>query len=76
MVDDTQKRVNMIQAYREAVLAYEALDAKIDELLQSRGGHTEDLSDEDYVRYRDLAALRDLAYNRMKTLESQLLDES
>jgi hypothetical protein len=76
VVDDTQKRVNRVQAYREAVLAYEALDAKIDELLQSRGGHTEDLSDEDYVRYRDLASLRDLAYNRMKTLESQLLDET
>ncbi len=32
-------------------------------------------TDEDYARYRELADLRDLAYNRMKTLERALLDE-
>ncbi|MFQ3535704.1 MAG: hypothetical protein SNJ58_07490 [Aggregatilineales bacterium] len=65
-----------VRAYQESVLHYEALDEQIDQLLQSVGGRSEDLSDEAYVRYRELAALRDLAYNRMMQLGSQLLDES
>ncbi|MBO9310103.1 MAG: hypothetical protein J7551_10010 [Chloroflexi bacterium] len=65
-----------VRAYHESVLHYEALDKQIDELLQSAGGRSEGLSDEAYVRYRELAALRDLAYNRMLQLGSRLLDES
>lgn len=65
-----------VREYQESVLAYEALDEQIDSLLQSSGGHTEDLTDEQYIRYRELADLRDLAYNRMKALESSLLDEN
>jgi hypothetical protein len=75
VIDDTQTRVTLVREYQEAVLAYEKLDEQIDQLLQSRGGHTEDLSDADYVHYRELASLRDLEYNRMKTLERALLDE-
>lgn len=65
-----------VREYQESVLNYESLDEQIDALLQSAGGRTEDLSDEAYVRYRELAALRDLAYNRMMQLGSGLLDES
>lgn len=65
-----------VRAYQESVLHYEALDKQVDQLLQSVGGRTEDLSDEAFVRYRELAALRDLAYNRMMQLGSRLLDES
>lgn len=63
------------QAYQQTVLQYEALDQQIDALLQSSGGRTEDLSDEAFVRYRELADLRDLTYNRMKALERGLFDE-
>lgn len=65
-----------VREYQDSVLAYEALDAEIDALLESAGGHTEALSDEQYIRYRELADLRDLAYNRMKALERGLLDET
>jgi hypothetical protein len=65
-----------VREYQESVLNYESLDEQIDALLQSAGGRTEDLSDEAYVRYRELAALRDLAYNRMMQLGNGLLDES
>ncbi|MBX3086727.1 MAG: hypothetical protein KF716_34155 [Anaerolineae bacterium] len=75
MLDDTQKRVNFVQAYRDAQLAYEKIDEELDTLLQSKGGHTKDLSDDDYERYRELAHRRDIAYNHMKTLERALLDE-
>jgi hypothetical protein len=71
----TQEQLARMQEYRQSVLEYEELDSKIDQLLQSRGGHTKDLTDEDYIRYRELADLRDLAYNRMKGLERALLDE-
>ncbi len=63
------------QEYDEAVRAYENLDSQVDALLSARGGITQNLSDEDYTHYRELADLRDLAYNRVKTLERSLLDE-
>ncbi len=76
---DSQKSADelaQVREYQESVLNYESLDEQIDALLQSAGGRTEDLSDEAYVRYRELAALRDLAYNRMMQLGNGLLDES
>jgi hypothetical protein len=63
------------QEYRESVISYEKLDAEIDALLSSHAGASRNLSDVEYVRYRELVDLRDLAYNRMKTLELSLLDE-
>ncbi len=75
MSHDAQDPAAKAQEYKQSVLAYEALDAQIDELLQSRGGQSENLSDEEFAHYRELADLRDLAYNRMKTLERALLDE-
>ncbi|GAB4547643.1 MAG: hypothetical protein OHK0023_09370 [Anaerolineae bacterium] len=65
-----------VREYQQAVLAYEALDKQIDELLQSAGGHTEDLPDEDFLRYRELATRRDFAHNRMMELARALLDET
>ena len=76
MTDNTQNLAEKAQQYRQSVLDYEALDEQIDQLLQSRGGHSDQLTDEEYTHYRELADLRDLAYNRMKTLERALLDES
>jgi hypothetical protein len=75
VTDNTQDPAVRAKEYRESVLAYEALDAEVDNLLQSRGGATENLTDEEFAHYRELADLRDLAYNRMKTLERALLDE-
>ncbi len=76
MTDNTQNLAEKAQQYRQSVLDYEALDEQIDQLLQSRGGHSDQLTDEEYTHYRELADLRDLAYNRMKTLERSLLDEA
>jgi hypothetical protein len=76
VIDDTQDPAARAKEYRESVLAYEALDEEIDELIHARGGASENLSDEEFAHYRELADLRDLAYNRMKTLERALLDES
>ena len=75
MTSGAQDSAAKAREYEQSVLAYEQLDQQVDELLSSRGGHSDDLSDEDYIRYRELAELRDLAYNRMKTLERTLLDE-
>jgi hypothetical protein len=75
VIDSEQDAAAKAHEYQKSVLAYEALDEQIDSLLQARGGASENLSDEDYAHYRELADLRDLAYNRMKTLERGLLDE-
>ena len=76
MFDNTQNPAEQAHEYQEAVLAFEALDEQVDGLLSAHGGHSKDLSDEDFAHYRELAELRDLAYNRMKTLERTLLDEA
>jgi hypothetical protein len=76
VTDNTQNLAEKAQQYRQSVLDYEALDEQIDQLLHSRGGHSDQLTDEEYTHYRELADLRDLAYNRMKTLERLLLDEA
>ncbi|MCC7449108.1 MAG: hypothetical protein IT324_16945 [Anaerolineae bacterium] len=75
MTSGAQDSAAKAREYEKSVLAYEKLDQQVDDLLSSRGGHSDNLTDEDYVRYRELAELRDLAYNRMKTLERSLLDD-
>ena len=75
MTDNAQNPAEKAREYQESVLAYEALDRQIDQLISSRGGLSTNLTDEDYAHYRELADLRDLAYNHMKTLERALLDE-
>ncbi len=75
MVNNSQDAAAKAHEYEQSVIAYEKLDQQIDSLLSSRGGVSQNLTDEDYAHYRELADLRDLAYNRMKTLERALLDE-
>ncbi len=75
MTDNAQDTAAKVQEYQKSVLEYEAIDEQIDDLLQARGGLSANLSDVDYAHYRELADLRDLAYNRMKTLERALLDD-
>ena len=76
MTDNYQDEAAKVHAYEQSVLAYEKIDREIDALLSSRGGLSENLTDEEFAHYRELADLRDLAYNKMKTLEQGLLDES
>lgn len=61
-----------VEAYRRVVLQYEELDQTIDALLMENNGGTEDMSEADLQRYRELAHQRDELYNQLKFLESQL----
>ena len=72
----TENAVNQTHEYQRAVLDYEAIERQVTELLAAHGGVTRNLSDENYAQYRELAARRDLAYNRVKTLERDLLDDN
>jgi hypothetical protein len=74
-VVDDKNAAEKAHEYEQAVLAYEKLDREVDDLLSSRGGQSENLSDEEFAHYRELAELRDLAYNKVKTLEQELLDD-
>ena len=67
--------VTQTQEYQRAVLDYESLERQVTALLAAHGGVTRNLSDDNYAQYRELAARRDLAYNRVKTLERGLLDD-
>ncbi len=68
--------MGQVQAYREKVAAYEALQGEINNLLSSYGGGTEGMSQDDLTRYRALARQRDETLNDMRWLEQQLLDDN
>lgn len=63
------------QRYQNLVLAYEELDKKIDALMESVGGHTENMSPEGLQHYRQLAAERDELYNQIKEIEAGWLND-
>jgi len=65
----------LIEKYREAVLAYEQISKEIAALLEANGGGTVKMTDEDYLRYRDMAHRRDVLYDMLKRLEVRLLGE-
>jgi hypothetical protein len=71
----TQDAAAQAQAYNASVIAYESLDREIDQLLAAHGGASKNLSDTEFAHYRELVELRDLAYNKMKTLAQGLLDD-
>lgn len=64
-----------VKLYRELVLEYEMLDDQIDSLLAQHDGATENMSPDDFERYRRLARQRDDVYSRMKALEQELFTE-
>ncbi len=65
----------LLDKYRELVLNYEEISEEISSLLEANDGGTAKMSDEDYLRYRDMARRRDILYDMMKRLEVQLLGE-
>jgi hypothetical protein len=72
-VTDNPSDIERVQEYQKLVLEYEALDAEIDGLLADHNGATEQMTDEDFERYRELAHRRDYIYNQMKAIERQIL---
>jgi hypothetical protein len=77
MSQDERGALHQVQKYRKMVLVYEALDEEIDELLMAHGGGTENMSDIELARYRELARKRDEVLNEMRILEQELhLDDT
>jgi hypothetical protein len=77
MQDDTKTRAQLrdVQEYRKLVLLYEALDAEIDKLIMTYGGHSEDMPEADFDRYRSLAHRRDELQNDIRATEKRLLGD-
>ena len=75
MSDNQKDDLDKVQMYRNIVLQYEAVDAEIDALIMQHGGGSENMTDEERARYRQLANRRDELLNEMRLLEKQLLDE-
>ncbi len=75
VVEQVQDPMVKVSECEQAVLDYERWTGQIAHLLAVNGGFTRNLSDEDFATYRELAERRDLAHNRMQTLEWVLLNE-
>jgi hypothetical protein len=73
--NETPSDKSQVELYQQLVLEYEKLDHQIDALLMRNHGRTEDMSDEDYLEYRELADRRDEIHNQIQALESALLDD-
>lgn len=73
--DKSSSDIERVQAYRRLTLEYEALDEEIDLLLAQYHGATENMPDDEYDHYRDLARHRDAIYHQMKALERQLFPD-
>jgi len=74
VTDQSQPQdASLLGKYRETVLAYEAISEEIANLLEANGGGTVKMSDDDFMRYRDMARRRDMLYEMMKRLEVRLL---
>lgn len=66
------KDLRLVRQYRQLVEDYEAIDSRIDELIMSSHGKSEDMSVEDRRRYREMAQKRSEILNEMRLLERQL----
>ena len=62
----------LLKEHKAALEAYWAWDERVKQLLKGR--RTQDLTPQDMATYREAAAGRDEAYDRMCHLERQLLD--
>lgn len=65
----------LLSEYREVVLSYEQIGKEISDLLEANEGGTEKMTDDDYMRYREMARRRDILYDTMKHLEIRLLGD-
>lgn len=72
MSEKDNSQLQIVQAYRKLVYAYEALDEKIDNLIMANNGGTETMSEADFKQYRKWAAERAEILNDMRILEQQL----
>jgi len=69
---DAQEQVGQ---YRQIVMAYEALQAKILALLKGKHG-ADDLSADELKQYRALARERDSLQSEMRYFEQQFLEDN
>jgi hypothetical protein len=68
---DREEVDKLLKEHKAALEAYWAWDERVKKLLKGR--RTQDLTSQDMAAYREAAAGRDEAYDRMSHLERQLL---
>ncbi len=72
MQNDDLDQLQLVQAYRQLVERYEALDRRIDDLIMRHGGVSENMPDTDLEQYRQLARQRTELLNQMRRAEQEL----
>lgn len=72
MPEDKSGQLALVKQYRLLVEAYEALDSRIDELVNANRASRDEMSAADLRQYRELARKRSELLNDMRLLEQQL----
>ena len=67
--------LDQVKIYQRKVLEYEAINDDINALIMANSGRSEDMSDDDLKRYRELAHQRDEMLHDIRWLEQQLLND-
>jgi len=67
--------LDQVKIYQRKVLEYEAINDDINALIMANSGRSEDMSDDDLKRYRELAHKRDEMLHEIRWLEQQLLND-
>ena len=71
---DDKPILEQVRNYRKIVLIYEALNQKIQELLEPYGSSADKLPKEELEQYRLYAQQRDELQNEIRWLEEELLN--
>ena len=72
MPEHESEQLALVRRYRRLVEEYEALDARIDELIMASDGSADKMSATDLRQYRQWARERSEKLNAMRRLERQL----
>lgn len=72
MAEDKSGQLALVRQYRQLVEAYEALDSRIDELVNANRAPRDEMSAADLRQYRELARKRSELLSDMRLLEQQL----
>lgn len=72
MPEHESEQLALVRRYRRLVEEYEALDARIDELIMASDGSADKMSAADLRQYRQWARERSEKLNAMRRLERQL----
>lgn len=74
-MNDNNEILQQVVLYQKLVEQYEALNDRIQKMLDNVGGDTRKFSPAEFQHYRQTARERDEVFNEVRVLQRQLMDD-